>query len=113
MWFSNRPATDFTDPSKFQMTQLRTTTQGAEKQRAKGIEMAKDYTVHIAVNDTWSANRRNESISSYEKIGYHADTAALLQGFIDSGCTFFIHRWNETLGVPDRYAATGTECVKL
>lgn len=113
MWFSNRPASDFTDATKFQKTQLRSTVQGAEKQRAKGLELAKDYIVHIAVNDTWSATRCSESISSYEKLGYHADTAALLQGFIDSGCTFFVHRWNEALCAPDRYAITGTECTKL
>ena len=113
MWFSNRHAADFTDPSKFQMTQLRTTSQGAEKQRAKGMAAATESTVHIGVDDVWCVQGTNGWFATYEKLGFHADTAALLQGFIDSGRTFFVHRWNEALCAPDRYAITGTECIKL
>lgn len=112
-WYSSRLASDFTDASKFQKTQLNTTAEGSMTQRAKGRKLAREYAVHIAVDDTWSATRRGETISSYEKIGYHADSAALLQGFLESECVFFIHRWNETLGSAERYAISGTECNKL
>jgi len=72
---------------------------GSAAQYAKGLEIGRAaLAVHIAVNGTWSADMRTDrpserrSISSYEKLGYHADTAALLRGFVESGCQIVDHR---------------------
>ena len=67
----------------------------ATQQYAKGLEIGENYQqVHIATNGVWGASKPNESVSSYEIIGYHSCTADLLQGFIDSRCTLIVHRWD-------------------
>lgn len=58
-----------------------------ESQYQKGIKIGKEANeVIIGENWVWSAQMKDGSnIYSYEKLGYHAHTAALFQGFIDSG----------------------------
>lgn len=70
-----------------------------------GIKIGKEsYEIHIAINDVWSAVTKPKApfshdtpghMQSYEKLGYHANTADLLRGFIASGCKLVVHRWTE------------------
>ena len=64
------------------------------EQYYKGRQIGKDADcIHIAVNDVWGASMKDgSSVASYEKIGYHAATAFLLQGFLESGCKVLVHR---------------------
>jgi hypothetical protein len=64
------------------------------KQYQHGLDIGRNASsVHIAVNSTWSARMKDgASLSSYEGIGYHACTADLLRGFIDSGVRIVVHR---------------------
>lgn len=39
----------------------------------------------------WSPEGGGGVIHSYERIGYHAGTAELLQGFLDSGCRIEVY----------------------
>jgi hypothetical protein len=68
----------------------------AAEQYNKGLKIGREAIafgghVSIACNGTWGAAAAG-SISSYEGIGYHGETAALLRGFIDSGCTIVVYR---------------------
>jgi len=75
----------------------------AAEQYAKGLETGRNAdAIHIAVNNVWSAAMKDgASLSSSEKIGYHAHTAELLRGFLDSGCPIIVHRVT-----PDRITHT-------
>lgn len=67
----------------------------AAKQYHEGklIGMLCDH-VSIGYNGCWSATMKDGShLSSYEKIGYHACTADLMRGFIESGCAIFVYRF--------------------
>ena len=65
-----------------------------QEQYDKGLEIGKESEyVTIARNGTWSARGLDGvATSSYEGIGYHASTTALLKGFLDSGCEIYIDR---------------------
>jgi hypothetical protein len=66
----------------------------AKDQYAKGLELGKEWPrISIGVNGTWSGCRFGAAVDSYEKIGYHANTRELLQGFLDSGTQIFVYRW--------------------
>lgn len=69
----------------------------AARQYKSGLEVGQKSTeIHIAVNSVWSARGKDGGhTSSYEGIGYHACTADLLRGFIDSGCKIIVHRDND------------------
>ena len=67
------------------------------KKRAKYLEGLKigseSKEVFISQNTTWGAVGKGGGMTtSYEGIGYHALTAHLLQGFIDSGCKMTVYR---------------------
>jgi len=68
-------------------------------QEAKGLDIGgRAIEIIISTHNVWSARMRpqngfaRESLSSSETIGYHAGTAALLRGFIDSGCRIVVCR---------------------
>lgn len=94
------PAEAYLDPSNF-LTPFDGpgNAEYRRKQYEKGLEYGKQGDIHIAINSVWSVDIttgptwRQGSISSSEGIGYHAGTAALLQGFLDSGGRIFVHRW--------------------
>lgn len=67
----------------------------AARQYQHGMDVGKRANrVHIAVNSVWSASMKDGgSLQSYEGIGYHACTADLLRGFLDSGVTIVVHRY--------------------
>lgn len=51
--------------------------------------------ITISVSGTWgSSNKSGSSTSSYEGIGYHACTADLLRGFLESGAPIRVYRWD-------------------
>jgi hypothetical protein len=87
-------ADDFRNPSNFR-TEYDSAAGGAEAY-AKGRRIgAKAQEVTIAINDTWGATSDNGGhITSYQRIGYHADTAELLRGILDSGCKLAVYRDN-------------------
>lgn len=66
----------------------------SRQQYEKGMRIGQEAsTVYIAINGTWSARMKDGShISSYEGIGYHSGTSALLKGFLDSGCRVSVYR---------------------
>lgn len=67
----------------------------AKEQLAEGIRIGSAaIQITIGINDVWSAKMKDGgSLQSYEKIGYHARTRELLQGFIASGCPIFVVRY--------------------
>jgi predicted kinase len=70
------------------------------EQYGKALKLGQDSAVvHVAINDVWSATLKSgASLVSYAKLGSHAGTAALLQGFLDSGVRIIVHRaWAEGL----------------
>lgn len=48
--------------------------------------------IHISISNTWSSVEPDGGITSYERIGVHACTAALLKGFLDSSAKVVVHR---------------------
>ena len=68
------------------------------KQYEQGLAIGKrSQYVTIACNGTWGAQGLDgSSTCSYEGIGYHAGTADLLQGFIDSGVPIVVYRYSES-----------------
>lgn len=54
-------------------------------------------TIGISANGCWFAAMKDNSLmTSYEVIGYHANTCELLKGFLDSGCRFIVYRQTES-----------------
>lgn len=93
-------AADFLDPENFNTGWPGDTSPYAAEQYDKGIALAKEFTeINIAVNDVWSASNpeQRKSCHSYEKLGYHAGTASLLAGMLDSGLPIFVHRWTDKI----------------
>lgn len=76
------------------------------EQHAKGLDIgSKAEHVTIAVNGVWGAKMKDGShIHSYEKIGYHAGTAALMDGFKASGVEIIDYREK------DDYPKTSDDC---
>jgi hypothetical protein len=55
--------------------------------------------VFISANGTWGAQMKDGSLlTACEKIGYHAGTADLLHGFLDSGVPFKVFRYGTPEG---------------
>ena len=97
---SKHRAADFLDPENFNTGWPGDTGEYASKQYQQGIDLVKDFTeINISVNDTWSASNpeKRSSLNAYEKIGYHAGTASLLTGMLDSGLPIFVHRWTDKI----------------
>lgn len=61
--------------------------------RARGLETGKGLKyATIALNGVWGGvSKSGGSVSSYEKIGYHAGTIDFLLGLFDSGCPIFVY----------------------
>lgn len=56
--------------------------------------------VTISARGTWGAvGKRGSVTTSYEGIGYHACTADLLRGFLDSGVSIIVYRYTNLEGV--------------
>lgn len=65
------------------------------KQYDHGLEIGNEFDyVTISRTSVWSAgmNAGGKSVTSYEGIGYHANTTMLMKGFIDSGCDIYVYR---------------------
>ena len=89
---NDRPALDFLRPERFR-TGFDEPALGRE-QFAKGVIFGQTSAeVGVSANGTWYAIGRLGSLTtSSEKIGYHANTAELLRGFVASGCRVVVHR---------------------
>lgn len=87
-------ASDYLNPQLFTTGFDDASPYGADEQYRKGLAIGSaSEEVVIAVNSTWSARGLDgSSTTSYEKIGFHANTADLLRGFIDSGCQIRVWR---------------------
>ncbi len=48
--------------------------------------------IFISANGTWGACGEGTTVTTYEGIGYHSNTAALLLGFLDSGLPVIVYR---------------------
>ena len=69
-----------------------------QKQYDKGVRIGKESEyITISERGTWSSKLLNGgSNTSYETIGYHASSAALLAGFLDSGTEVYVARESGT-----------------
>jgi hypothetical protein len=72
------------------------TPESDNEQYEKGLEIGRESEyVGIAKNGTWySKPLRGGVCTSYEGIGYHRSTAALLKGFLDSGTEVYVSRYD-------------------
>ena len=66
----------------------------AENSYHKGLVEGPTFqAVTIATNNVWGADCKNgSSLSSYEKIGYHAGSVSYIKGILDSGCPVRVYR---------------------
>jgi hypothetical protein len=64
------------------------------KRFADGLDYAEEMeSVTIATNNVWGGRAKNgASVSSYEKIGYHAGSEAFLRGLVFAGCPVCVYR---------------------
>lgn len=71
------------------------------EQYAKGIKIGGLATaVYVTIRGSWAATMKDgSSMTSYETIGHHANTADLLRGFLDSGVAIYVWRWDATEAV--------------
>jgi hypothetical protein len=92
------PAENFLKPELF--TTDWDSQKGGEEQYQKGLKIGRESrTVGIASTGTWYADGKDGSSTvSYEGIGYHAHTASLLKGFLDSGCRIVVDRYYPEAG---------------
>lgn len=65
-----------------------------DKQYAEGLRLGRELKrISIGCNGCWGGVSVNDGVvTSYERIGYHASTAALLQGMLDSGVEITVYR---------------------
>jgi len=108
------PAEDYLNPDNFRTSfdKLHSPAREAEKHQ-EGYNLGKSAVeVHIGVNSVWGAKLRNGgSASSYEGIGYHALTHALLRGILDSKCKLVVHRWSKEKGFTETVIVTGENAI--
>lgn len=78
--------------------------QTEQYQKGLAIGYESEY-ITISVSNVWGcqfkvspAHPYGGSCSSYETIGYHAGTAALLRGMLDSGCPIKVYRYGSEDG---------------
>lgn len=88
------PAAAFLDPKNFLTAYDGRNAQYAKEQYEKGVEIGRQAkAIHISAGTVWSASMKSGSaLCSYEGIGYHACTADLLRGFLDSGAQIVVSR---------------------
>ena len=90
MYPKNRLATDYLYPYLF----VTDHDKGYSIERYKeGLERGLQATeIHISPTGVWSTdNKDGSSTQSYECLGYHACTAPLLSGFLNSGSPVIVH----------------------
>src|SRR5271157_1551404 len=89
-----RPASDFLNAFNFR-TVLDVSKDCKGQRYFKALEEMRGYTAfHIGAENVWSADCKGGSyLSSYEGIGYHSNTAELLQAALDSDCAFYVYRY--------------------
>lgn len=99
------PAEAFLDPSRF-VTDFDARNQArdgyGDKQYAEGLKVSREAReVFISANGTWGADLKptlpgslGASLTSYEGIGYHANTADLLRGFLAGPAPIKVYRRN-------------------
>lgn len=91
-----KPARDFLVPSNFVTSwdSLPANRKRGAEQYAEGLRVGRESKeIHISQGTTWGASLKSGShLSAYEGIGYHACTADLLRGFLDSGAVVIVHR---------------------
>ena len=70
----------------------------AEEQYRKGLEISNSSeSVGISANGTWWARGKDGSLTtSYEGIGYHLHTSALLRGLLAGTAKFIVYRFDST-----------------
>jgi hypothetical protein len=65
------------------------------EQHAKGVLISlQAESVSISCSGTWGAHEGNGVTTSCEGIGYHANTADLLRGFLDGPAPVRVYRWD-------------------
>ncbi|MEV0471019.1 hypothetical protein [Streptomyces prunicolor] len=103
------PAEDFLKPENFVTEFDARNPDYAEEQYRKGLELSEEYgRIVIRAGGTWAAEdgpvdpvtrARTIGAYSYEGIGYHGNTAALLRGFLDGPAPIDVERRQEDYSV--------------
>ena len=91
------PAEAFLNPYNF-VTGFDSMSPGyATEQYEAGLKAGKEcLKIIISVRGVWGGILKNGgTLSSYEGIGYHSCTSALLMGFLDSGVEIEVYRRSE------------------
>lgn len=93
MNFSKFSANDFLDPNKFKTSM----DYSNSNQYAKGLDISNNaVSIGVSVHDTWWACMKDGSrMTSYEKLGYHSNTCALLSGFLAGSASFQVYRMTD------------------
>ncbi|WP_328377067.1 hypothetical protein OHB13_11995 [Streptomyces sp. NBC_00440] len=96
------PPEEFLKPENFATEFDARNADAAERQYRYGLKLSTDYgRIIIRANSTWAAEdgpvdpitrARTLGSYSYEGIGYHAHTAALLRGFLDGPAPVDVER---------------------
>lgn len=86
-------AESFLNPDLFR-TEFDNPAHGEEQYR-NGLRIGNECEViSIGISGVWGGTpKTGGSLSSYERIGYHANTADLLRGFLASGARVHVYRW--------------------
>jgi hypothetical protein len=92
------PAEAYLNPDNFRTEYDGRVLGKAEEQYQAGLEYGRNATrISLSYKGVWGASMKNGAmVSSYEGIGYHAETAALLKGFLDSGCAIVVYRSSDS-----------------
>lgn len=96
------PAEAFRNPALF-VTPFDTLPENRAAGRANlqyqtGLEIGREWdTITIGAHTTWGAHMDAgmKHLSAYEGIGYHACTADLLRGFLDSPARLIVYRYTD------------------
>jgi hypothetical protein len=90
---ANCPASAFLNSLAF-TTDFDVDDEKMEKRYEQEAAKCAEYTeFSIAINGVWSARTKSGGcVSSYERIGYHAYSADLLQAALDSDCAIYVYR---------------------
>lgn len=65
----------------------------AQYQEGLAVGLKAEF-ITLSYKGVWGYHgKQGETCTSYEGIGYHANTKDLLHGFIDSGCPIVVYRW--------------------
>ena len=91
------PASAYLDPDQFKSSFDNDDL--SARRYAEGLETSQEFAdgeVTISVRSVWGANKVGDNsrctVFSYEGIGYHTGTAALLRGFLDGPAPVVVFR---------------------